>query len=260
MKFLLCGHRTAASEEATRLGEMLAHLAAAEAVRLRVAANPRDAATDPGRVRLGDPVEQILAEAVEGNFDLIVIGSSGGRGLAKWLMGSTASRLAKRSPVPLLIVKGKRDAMQQLLICTGGEPPGELVARWGGQMAAWTGASLTVLHVMSQLPLAKNSKLEDLRDSAEEAMAHGTREGKHLQKVVALVRNAGAGAEVKPKLRHGLVLDEILDEVESGDYDLVIIGAHHAPPGQAWRGLLLDDVAEQIIAQCPRSVLVVKAK
>jgi nucleotide-binding universal stress UspA family protein len=175
-------------------------------------------------------------------------------------MGSTSSRLAKQSPLPLLIVKGRRLAVKKILACTAGGRPGEVCAQWGGRFASWTGASVTVLHVMSQLALADTSKLDDLQDTAEEAIAQNTREGQHLQRGVALAREAGAKAEVAPKLRHGLVLDEILAEIESGDYDLVVIGAHHPPTGDLWRRLLLDDVADQIIHECPRPVLVVRAR
>ena len=246
MKFLICDKGSEAANEAGRFGSGLAQLAGAEAVHFQVSG--------------GDPVERILAESARGGFDLIVIGSRGGRGLAKLFMGSIATRLAKQSPQPLLIVKGRRESVQRILVCTGGERPGESCAAWGGRVAAWTGAQVTVLHVMSQLALAENARLEDLQDTAEEAIAQGTREGRHLQKLMAMARERGMTGEVKPKIRHGLVLDEIVAEVEEGDYDLVIIGAHHPPTGDLWGKLLLDDVAHQIVQECPRPVLVVRAR
>ncbi|MBI3244330.1 MAG: universal stress protein [Chloroflexi bacterium] len=246
MKFLICDKGSEAADVAGRLGSALARLAGAEATHFRVSD--------------GDPVEQILTESARGSFDLIVIGTRSGRGLAKLFLGSTSSRLAKQSSLPLLIAKGRRESVKRILICTGGERPGESCASWGGRVAAWTGASVTVLHVMSQLALARNAKLEDLQDSAEEAIAQSTREGQHLQKLMGLVREGGATGDVGPKIRHGLVLDEIIAEIEEGDYDLLVIGAHHPPTGDLWRRLLLDDVADQIIRECPRPVLVVRAK
>jgi nucleotide-binding universal stress UspA family protein len=50
-------------------------------------------------------------------------------------------------------------------------------------------------------------------------------------------------------------VDEILAEARSGDYDLVVIGAHR---GAGWERLLLDDLAHQIIEQMDRPVLVVR--
>jgi nucleotide-binding universal stress UspA family protein len=59
----------------------------------------------------------------------------------------------------------------------------------------------------------------------------------------------------RPKVRHGLVVDEIQAEARSGDYDLVVIGAHR---GEGWRRILLDDLAHQIIVEMDRPVLVVR--
>lgn len=244
MKFLICEDGSPTAQEAARYGGELARQAAADIIRLQV--------------HSGDAVAQILNEATRGNFNLIVIGSRGGRGLAKLLMGETASRLAKRSPMPLLIVKGKRESARQILVCTGGETPKLIAAEWGGRVSAWTGASVTVLHVMSQLPIAEASTLADLQVTADAAIAQGTREGKHLQANVDRARECGAHGAITPKLRHGLVLEEIVDEVESGGYDLVVIGAHAVPRGTPLGGLLLDDMAGQIIQHCPRPVLVVR--
>jgi nucleotide-binding universal stress UspA family protein len=56
-------------------------------------------------------------------------------------------------------------------------------------------------------------------------------------------------------VRHGLVVDEILAEAQSGDYDLVAIGAYR---GEFWQRILLDDQAHRILVQLDRPVLVVR--
>lgn len=264
MKFLICVEGSRVADEAARVGEGLAQLAGAETARIRVVDSQREAERHRGTgslVRVGGPVQEILAEAEQGGFDLIVIGAHTRNRFAELFLGSTASRLAKQSHLPLLIVKQVRESIQRILACTAGEAPGEYCAEWGGRAAGWTGASLTILHVMSQVALTVKSKLDELDDTAEQAIRQGTREGLHLQKAVALAQQeAGTSSRVEPKIRHGLVLDEILEEVESGDYDLVAIGAHYVPGNDSFRGLLLDDIADQIITQCPRNVLVVRAK
>ena len=45
-----------------------------------------------------------LVEAVGGN-DLLVIASHGRHGLARWFIGSVAEEVARRAPVPVLIVR-----------------------------------------------------------------------------------------------------------------------------------------------------------
>ena len=56
-------------------------------------------------------------------------------------------------------------------------------------------------------------------------------------------------------MRHGPIVEEILDEASTGDYDLVVIGAHRE---QGWQRVLLADIAHQIITRLDRPVLVVR--
>jgi nucleotide-binding universal stress UspA family protein len=56
-------------------------------------------------------------------------------------------------------------------------------------------------------------------------------------------------------VRHGLVVDEILNEARPADYDLVVIGARRA---EVWQQLLLDNLARDIVTRVQLPVLVVK--
>jgi nucleotide-binding universal stress UspA family protein len=267
MKFLIGVEGSQAADEAARLGAELARLAGAEVARLRVVETPREAGRHPqtgSLLRVGNPAAEILAEAAQGNFDLLVVAQHARPRLAEMFTGSTAARLARQSPIPLLIVKSELQVaalpIKKILVCTGGETPGEHCAHWGGRLAAWTGASLTILHVMSQIAFGDKSKLDDLVDSADDAMQRHTREGAHLEKTLTLARDAGAWAEVRAKIRRGLVLDEILAEIKIGNYDLVVIGAHAAPDDRPTADLVLADVTHQLVVQCPKNILVVRAK
>jgi nucleotide-binding universal stress UspA family protein len=264
MKFLICIEGAQVGGETAWLGEELARMAKAELVKLRVLETQREADARPktgSLIRIGAPIQEILAEAANGNYDFILTSLYHAGRLANFFVGTTAARLAKQASQPVLVVKAGgtlRSPLRRILICTGGEAPGEICAVWGGRLAAWTGADATLLHVMSQVALTDRAKVEDLEDTAEEAIRQGTREGLHLQKVVQLAKEAGAPGTVKPKIRHGLVLDEILAEVKEGDYDLVAIGAHYAPKGNPIGNLLLADLTDQLISRCPRNVLVVR--
>ena len=211
--------------------------------------------------------QAMLAELEQGGYDLVVTGSRGRRGWQRLAFGSVAGRLARYAPVPVLIVKGlPRQAVRRVLACTGAGEQGERVGYWGGRIAAWSGAELVVLHVMSQLALSAEAPLNPLSESAEQAIAQGTREGIHLAREMALAEAESTSGPVKvvPKLRHGLVLDEIVAEAQQGNYDLVVIGAHRAPDASEGLGrvksFLLEDVADEIITTIQRPVLVVKEK
>jgi nucleotide-binding universal stress UspA family protein len=55
--------------------------------------------------RVGDPVDEITAEAKEKNFDGIVLGTRGRGAIANLLLGSVASRVACMVDVPVTLVK-----------------------------------------------------------------------------------------------------------------------------------------------------------
>ncbi len=61
--------------------------------------------TDDIIVVQGNPVEEILKYSEEKNCDLIVMGTHGQGTLADVMMGSTARRVLRRSPKPVLVVR-----------------------------------------------------------------------------------------------------------------------------------------------------------
>jgi nucleotide-binding universal stress UspA family protein len=277
MRILMCIDGTTTGDNAVTFGAELAKAAQADVVLLGVAADGEARVREalaraqtllPTRaeekIRKGRVAQEILAEAESGTYDLIIVGSRGRRGWERLAFGSVAARLARYARPPVLIVKGPpRPGVRRVLVCTSGDVRGERVARWGGQMARWLGAEITVLHVMSQIAISPRAKWDELSETAEEALEQGTREGQHLAREMELLRGQRGTTPlgVRPKIRHGLVVDEIVAEAEDGDYDLVVIGAHEAPefPGN-WDGVeyLLEDVADQVFSALRRPVLVVK--
>jgi nucleotide-binding universal stress UspA family protein len=221
-------------------------------------------------MRPGRGAHELLREAETGGYDLIVVRSRGRRGWQRLAFGSVAARLARYSPIPVIIVKGPaRPAIRRLLACSAANVPSDRVARWSGRLAGWLNAELTLMHVMSQLALSPRASLDQLNDTAEEAIAQQTREGQQMVRQMEVVRShaqqaAAREAVVRAKLRHGLVVDEVTAEAIQGDYDLVIIGGHQAPAtfegADRMRTYLLEDVADQIIMALQRPVMVVKGE
>ena len=54
----------------------------------------------------GSPAQQIVRVAKSRRFDLLVIGTHGRTGLAKFFLGSVAGRVVSTSPCPVLTVRG----------------------------------------------------------------------------------------------------------------------------------------------------------
>jgi nucleotide-binding universal stress UspA family protein len=57
------------------------------------------------KVRNGHPVEEIIAESVASDYDVIVMGTHGHGILAGAMMGSTAMRVVRRSHVPVMVIR-----------------------------------------------------------------------------------------------------------------------------------------------------------
>jgi nucleotide-binding universal stress UspA family protein len=56
------------------------------------------------RMCSGEPAQKLVEEAKTGGYDLIVVGTHGRAGVLHLLLGSTAERLIRLSPVPVLVV------------------------------------------------------------------------------------------------------------------------------------------------------------
>jgi nucleotide-binding universal stress UspA family protein len=61
-------------------------------------------------VREGSPASEILNAAAAADADLIVMGTHGRTGLSRFLVGSTAERVVRTSPVPVTVVPLKSKA------------------------------------------------------------------------------------------------------------------------------------------------------
>ena len=200
--------------------------------------------------------EQILKELDEAHYDLVILEERTPlHRLARLWHKSPIGPVVELTRCPVLIVRGKIREIDQILLCDSGGETSPLLSRLTAQLADLLAGEeqITILHVMSQISAGPGVAGKQLRAEAQELIAECTPEGMLLaQDVQAL---AHPTVHPQPKVRHGLVLDEILNEARSGDYDLVVIGAHRS---NGWQRFLLDNLAQKIIAQIDRPVLVVK--
>lgn len=210
------------------------------------------------KVVSGIPAEQILAETHAHRYNLIVMGDTGiSRVLLRRRMGSTARKIIRLVDIPLLLVRRNTDSLKKALICTSGESPSADTLHNGGFLVSYSSAQIGVLHVMSQLALAANSRADDLLDTAQTAMQRKTWEGLHLTWAVDQVQLAGVSAPIIPILRHGLVLDQVAAELREGNYDLLVIGSHHVAGRSRTLEAFLEDVTSDLVSEVPCSVLIV---
>lgn len=207
------------------------------------------------KVRVGHPAEEIVAEAEEASYAMIVVGEKQHHGLlTRFSLGSTALRVVEHAPIPVVVVKGVIGAIRRLLVCDSGSPD-SVVDRFADQMPHLIEAAtdITVLHVMSQMSAGPGIDGRILRADTDQLIAEKTLEGMVLRRDMALL--AERGYPVAPKVRHGRIVDEVIAEAVEGQHDLVVLGAHH---GTGWRRILLDDITHQLIVALDRPVVVIR--
>lgn len=207
------------------------------------------------RIRHGQPAEQIVAEAREGDFGLIVLGERQSHTLMARVLGSTALQVVEQAACPVIIAKGEIRPIRRILLCESGAITPSLLSRFTAQLADSLHGEeeITVLHVMSQITAWPGVPDQDLQASAEELIQEHAPEGVWLTRNLEVLSHPGTRAVAK--VRHGGVVEEILAESHSGDYDLVVIGAHR---DAGWQRVLLADIAREIIKRIERPLAVVR--
>lgn len=204
---------------------------------------------------IGPPAEQIIRVVREGGFNLVILGFWTDSSIKRIWRKPVPFQVAEAVDCPILIVKGVVRPVQKILLCDSGAGKSSVLSRFILQLAELLEGEeeVTVLHVMSQISAGPGVRGKELRANAEELIREKTLEGKLLDYDVHVLSHPGL--RPFPKVRHGLVVDEILAEARSEDYDLIVIGAHDT---QTMKRLLLENIAEEILQQANRSVLVVR--
>jgi nucleotide-binding universal stress UspA family protein len=207
------------------------------------------------KIRYGEPATEIINEAREGNYELIVLGERSQHRLLSRLLSPTSEKVIAQAHCPVLIAKASTTDFSRILVCDSGVAEDPLLERFTSRLPELLTpeTDVTVLHVMSQISAAPGVRGWELRADAESLMKAHTPEGEWLEHDMEILQESPAQSQ--PKIRHGKVVDEILAEAACADYDLVVIGAHRT---EGWQRILLDDIARQIIRDVKRPVLVLQ--
>ena len=261
------------SDASRRALELIAPLAASEAVAVMLVA--REASPElAGRVldaavaRLGNaprlqprhcpgPLRKVLArEAREVTADVVVVSPPPHASWRRWLHGREALSLAQHLPTSLLLVQPEHVVrpLRRALLAGGGGPALRDAARLVGCLLSQVGGAATLCHVLLRVPLGYGPRTTD-QSRMELFLASESPEAGQFASALEIVRDAGVPAELK--LRVGLVVDEILAELEHGAYDLLVIGAHRA--ASRLDRMLLADISAELLQKSPVPVLLVRS-
>ena len=272
MRILICSDGTDPADNPTRLGGLIGGPCRSQTTLLGIAEDAGDeeplrrALEDEAEmlrqhevfpqvvVRFGEPIRQILAETTANEYDLAIIGArrkeSGG---LYWRPEKTYD-VIKAVPPPVLVAIGACDRVQRILVCTGGKRYIDDAVQMAGEIAACTGSTVTLLHVMAEPP-AIYADLVRLEEDVDSLLASNSELGRNLRGQKESLEKMGLNVEVR--IRHGLALDQIFDEVREGKHDLIVTGTSQARG--PLRHYIMGDLTRGILnrADCP--VLVARA-
>ena len=204
------------------------------------------------RVGTGLPSEEVNAAARAEDADLIILGTRGKTGLAHVLLGSTAERVIRTAPCPVLAVHTPKEEalgdhgvrLERLLVPVDFSDCSLEAVEYAAMVARQAKASIELLHVLEPVSYGLDFTLG--RSEERERKREWVKT--HLEDLSAAL--AGAGIPVKCHLRGGVPADTILDDARSLPCDLIVMGTHGR------RGLshvMAGSVVEAVLrrAQCP---------
>jgi nucleotide-binding universal stress UspA family protein len=205
-------------------------------------------------IKFGDPVAEIVRRTQETVYDLVVIGAERKGAQGFFLPSTKAYSITEAIAAPVLVVPASRPAIQRILICSGGGIYIENAVEFTSRMAKELSAQVTLLNVTPQ-PAAMHGTIFRRQEDVTALLNSNSALARNLRTEKAIVESAGVPAVVR--IRHGIVIDEILAEIEQNDHDLVVVGSW--PVRGALRHYAIGNVMREIVNRTDRPVLVIRS-
>ena len=205
-------------------------------------------------VKFDEPVLQIVQQTSHSKYDLVVIGARWTGAVGHYWRSKRTYEVVKAIQPAVLVAIGERQQLNRFVVCTGGKEFIEQAVQFTGKLAAAVGASVTLLHVMAEPP-AMYADLVRREENVDQLLQSNSELGTNLRRQKRELDRLGVSAEVH--LRHGIVIDQVFEEVRKGNYDLIVTGTSKA------RGLLrhyiMGDLTRDILNRANVPVLVARA-
>jgi nucleotide-binding universal stress UspA family protein len=266
MKIVICSDGMPASDNAVRIGALLAGPCRAATTLFGITENTddekplRDALEKEAQtlraagvspeivVRAGEPIRQIVEQTASDKYDFAIIGARHKRSGGLYWRSEKTYEVIKAITPPVLVAMGEVTQLKRFLVCTGGKQFIEDAVRLTGQLAACVGASVTLLHVMAEPP-AIYADLVRLEEDVDALLQSGSELGRNLRAQKESLEKLGVSATVR--VRHGFVLDQVFEERRAGEHDLIVTGSSRARG--PWRHYIMGDLTRSILnrADCP---------
>lgn len=206
------------------------------------------------RVQRGNPAEQILEAAEEENAELIVLGSRGLTGLARFLIGSVAERVARHAVCSVLVARPLINDLRQILLGYDGSEDALAAAERLLELPLPEESEVHVVTAMLFLELLGSS--QKLHWPPELTAIHQQQEREARERLEKLVeRFAQSGRSCRGDLRSGDPATVLLRVAEEQKADLIVVGSSGVSGIERF---LLGSVSEKVLRHASCSVLIAK--
>lgn len=200
----------------------------------------------------GAPAEAIVAAAATTESDLIVLGSRGRGLISGTLLGSTARALARHSPIPVLVVRDRREAPRRILVAVDASEDARAAIDALRLIPLARGSEAVLLHIVP-----------DRREAPKPRSATELAEAVERQdRVIALELLRRAAAALPPtiawrlEVASGSVAQRVLTTASAIGADLIVMGSRGTALGP---GFLQGSTADRVLSGAHCAVLVARA-
>jgi len=203
------------------------------------------------KVRPGRPRQVIIDEARENPYELTIFPPAGRSGLQRLLHGSRVRSVVRHIASSVLVARRPSARIRRILAAISASPFGQTTVGAGLEVAKAIGAEISEIQVVSKIAIPAGEPLGEGRP------AGGPED--RPEELLDRVQEEFVAAGRKPQIviRQGLVVEEVIEEVEAGNYDLLVVGHHLASDAAAD---LQQDLCERLILWCPVPVLVIQPR
>ena len=200
----------------------------------------------------GRPFEEICQLARKIKADLIVLPTHAYTGVGPALLGSTAKKVIRFAPCPVLVLPGETSAdprlsFDRIVVPVDYSRSSIEGVRYAAKLARRTGARLTLLHVVFpyQDAVAFDRISADAAPSTQRAVSVAEELMRHLKG-----RRFLRGVQCESEVRVGNVIDEIARATRPPLADLLVTSTHGCG---GFGHAILGSTAEHLIryAECP---------
>jgi nucleotide-binding universal stress UspA family protein len=169
--------------------------------------------------------EHVIPEKANNGDYMVVVGPLGRSQLKRWLTGRSIRPLMEKIENPIVYVPQIRIPVKKILVSIGGLGYAESAENLAFQVAAACNAEVIILHVVPRAELNYPGTRE-VRDHLDDLVNTDTLPGRSLRKALEMGKELGLNAGVVPRV--GNIVEQILEELKEGDYDIVCMGSSYS--------------------------------